>query len=60
MTYITIQAGDLKELDVLVNQNIERGWKPLGGVGTYLLHQEANYAKWIEVWFIQAMTLEEV
>jgi len=50
MQYMVIEAkDDAQELDEAVNQQIEEGWEPLGGVAVGYSTDSGNW------WFYQAM-----
>jgi uncharacterized membrane protein len=50
MRYRVIEAKDVEGLEQDVNEHIEDGWKPLGGVA--VVNSQANTYAW---WFYQAM-----
>lgn len=53
MRYIVVEAASAKELQETVQQNIDAGWEPLGGlsVATY------GAGHW---WYYQAMVYRDV
>lgn len=58
MEYIIIQEGDLPSLSKLVMEFIAQGWKPQGGVCSFVIHTrfEAGYeVNRLETWFCQAL-----
>ena len=50
MRYRVIEAKDVEGLEQDVNEHIEDGWRPLGGVA--VVNSQANTYAW---WFYQAM-----
>jgi hypothetical protein len=53
MNYRIVEAKDTEGLETEVNEMIQEGWTPLGGV--CVVNSQANTYAW---WFYQAMTRE--
>ena len=58
MNYTIIQEGDIEALAKSVSTYMAQGWKPQGGVCSFVIHirHEAGYeVNRLETWFCQAL-----
>lgn len=59
MNYIILTSDTANLMEKLVNESIQDGWKPLGGVGYAFIQQTKHDGLYIVEQYTQAMIKEE-
>ena len=57
MEYYIVETGDLTVMKKIVNEHIDGGWEPIGGIAVKRMgHQSATDGVYINYNYLQAMT----
>jgi hypothetical protein len=60
MRYEIIAAGDTEHLAKLVSERLAKGWKPQGGICSYIIYERDEYGNEHHYpWFAQTVTYDQ-